>query len=184
MKMLTKDVLKELLYYDKTTGNLYWKSRNESWFKSYGDFVRWNARLAFKPAFYSVDKDGYRQGRVLGTTYQTHRIIWFMTYGSWPNNIDHINGDKSDNRLENLRSVDTSENNKNKRPYRNNTTGRIGVYLNKTNNKWKVSIGSKQTYKFLGYYDDWDEACRVRTEAETTFNYHPNHGKNKELPID
>lgn len=110
--------------YDPQTGNLFWKPRDVKWFS---DSTRWsadqickswNTRYANKPAFTSRDSDGYPQGHILTKSLRAHRLIWLLVHGVWPDNIDHINKDRSDNRLENLRSVTHKENMQNKGPYK------------------------------------------------------------------
>ena len=85
----------------------------------------------------------------------THRIVWFMAYGAWPEDqIDHINRVKDDNRLENLRDVTCSENLFNR--------GFHGVSWDKTRNKWMVRFKDKN----IGRFDDWFDAACCRKSAE------------------
>lgn len=90
--------------------------------------------------------------------------------------IDHINHDKTDNRIENLRQVTHSENHKN-RKYRKNTSGCTGVNIYKRTGKWIVTIAIEGVGTNLGYYSDFFEACCVRKSAEVQHGYHLNHGR-------
>lgn len=121
------------------------------------------------------DARGYVQIRYEQKTYRVHRLIWEMHHGQIPDGfeIDHINGDAFDNRLENLRLVDRNENAKNLKLQARNRTGVPGVIF--MNNRYRVTIGSK----YLGYFDTLAEATRVRKEAETRLGYHINHGRKK-----
>lgn len=97
--------------------------------------------------------------------HRVHRIIWFMTYEEVPTCIDHINRDKGDNRLCNLRIATCSQNSANTNP-RSNTTSRFkGVSWDKTNGKWFASITVNGRQKNLGRYDSEIDAARVYNNA-------------------
>lgn len=107
---------------------------------------------------------GYRVIHVLGKTYLEHRLAWFYVHGEWPIlEIDHINGNRSDNRLANLRDVSHSENMRNITKISSaNTSGFTGVYWNKIGKNWqaKTCVGDKQIH--LGFFDDPKQASAVR----------------------
>lgn len=104
---MTPFELRQLVEYDPETGFLTWKPRDGN--------ARFNSKLAGKPALAQPSK-GYRTGRIKGKNYKAHRAAWAVTHGEWPQGqIDHINGDRSDNRLSNLRAVSQSENGKNQK---------------------------------------------------------------------
>jgi hypothetical protein len=95
-----------------------------------------------------------------------HRLAWAMTYGVWPEYIDHINGDRSDNRLMNLRLASPFQNNQNSRNRKNNTSGVKGVYWHKLSGKWMAYIhanGGKRIH--LGLHETLEAAAKVRREA-------------------
>lgn len=83
--------------------------------------------------------------------------------------IDHINRDRLDNRRSNLRVVDYSLNGFNKGKQSNNTSGHVGVSWEKKRNKWETHIKVNGKKKFLGYFDDIDDAIKVRKEAEVEY---------------
>lgn len=114
--------------------------------------------------------------KMFGVHYFVHRLIWFIETGSWPNNIDHINGNSMDNRWENLRDTTFQENNMNKALMKNNTSGVCGVYFTK-NNHWGSYIRDRGKSVHLYWGDDFFEACCVRKSAETRLGYHQNHGR-------
>lgn len=103
--MLTQEIVQELLTYDPETGKLFWNERKKEWFKSEGDWKSWNDRYAGEEAFTCLKDNGYKNGKLLGRSCVAHRIAWLYTYGKLPKEIEHINGDRSDNRLENLRKT-------------------------------------------------------------------------------
>ena len=100
--------------------------------------------------------------------YQAHRVIWTMFNGPIPEGlqIDHINGDSLDNRIENLRLVTAEQNQKNTKLLVNNTTGISGVNWNKQRNKYQARINTKGNRINLGWFEDFFEACCARKRAE------------------
>ena len=175
---LTVKTLRELLDYDPDTGILKWKIRNEKYFISDERQAKsWNARYAGKNALTAIDQHGYNRGAVLGQTYAAHRIIWFWMTGEWPENIDHINGNRTDNRWENLRSVGRLENQKNMKLSKANTSGRTGVSWYKRAGKWTAVIFANGKNMHLGYFDDFEAACEMRSVAERNYLFHENHGR-------
>ncbi len=111
--------------------------------------------------------------------FSLHRLAWLYMYGSLPEFIDHINHNRSDNRIENLREVSRVENNMNQSIAKHNTSGHIGVSWHKGQNKWTAGI--KVNYKriHLGSYDNIDDAIRARRKAEVEYGFHANHGRGR-----
>jgi len=104
-------------------------------------------------------RDGYIQMRVGDRVLTGHRLAWFYVHGEWPGSIDHINGDRSDNRIANLRSVKQSENLQNIRlPKRNNTTGHLGVSFDPDRGKFIASISVDGKTKNLGRFTSAEAA--------------------------
>ena len=100
----------------------------------------WNSRYAGKEAF-CLGSAGYRKGTVFGVCLKAHRVIWAMVTGEWPEHgIDHINGDRTDNRFENLRVATQVENCGNMRRYSTNTSGTSGVFWDKQHGKWNAQL--------------------------------------------
>lgn len=178
----TPEVLRQLLRYDPETGRLYWRERGIEWFRGgiQADEHRcqkWNANFAGKEALTAKSKRGYGQGSVLDVQVFAHRAIWAMLYGRWPNtDLDHINGDRSDNRPANLRMASRSENGRNRGIGSNNRSGAIGVVWVPKWKRWRASIkiGGKNVY--LGHFHTKEEAIQARKQAEQREGYHPNHG--------
>ena len=140
--------MKDLLNYDPETGVITWVKPSSTKLKP-GDIAG------------SDTGNGYRRVFVNGRKYLAHRLAWYLHYGVWPSkNIDHINGDPSDNRIENLRDVSQSVNIRNQ--------GRLaGVTWNKALKKWEVALTVDYRKIYLGVFDDWFDAVCARKSAET-----------------
>jgi len=104
----------------------------------------------------SINKvSGYVEVGVLGKHVYGHRLAWAMTHGDWPEfHIDHINGNRSDNRIANLRIAPRSINHENKRrPSSRNTSGYLGVTFCQQTQRWVAQITVKREHKTLGRFD-------------------------------
>jgi len=109
----------------------------------------------------------------------THRAIWIMHHGKIPVGmvIDHINGDRSDNRIENLRVCTRAENNQNTRLRANNTSGTKGVWWDKHSKSWRVSIFKNKQKHDLGRFSSLEEARIIAATARNTIHgSFANHG--------
>ena len=178
--MITPEMLREVLRYEPETGRLFWLERTpdmvagkvsdpEAWCAS------WNSINAGRQAFTLTDTQGYKAGKVYGRRLPAHRVVWAVVHGEWPGQIDHINGDRTDNRMINLRNVSGAQNMKNKRLYARNVTGVSGV--RRRGPRWEVTIGIGGRSEWLGSFSDMDEAIAVRRAAEARVGYHENHGR-------
>jgi hypothetical protein len=164
--------LRKRLSYNRHTGELLWKAKEETLKEN----IHWNTRHAGKSTFTSTVK-GYKHGLLDGVSYKAHRIIFKLVHGSDPAHIDHINGDRSDNRLCNLRSVTVAQNNRNMARSVRNTSGHTGVYFHAASKKWTAAIKYKGKLKRLGGFDTIEEAIACRERANKRHRFHPNHGK-------
>lgn len=172
-----QDTLRELLDYNALTGILTWRPRDESYFQSRRSFKYWNKRYANKPALTLKTKGGYFWGRVLGEKYSAARIIWVWVHGDEPDQIDHINGDPGDNRLENLRSVSPTENCRNRSRISNNKSGVTGVIWRNRAQVWYAYITNNGKQETIGFFKTKGEAVEARQRAAADLGYHENHGR-------
>lgn len=163
------DRLRQVLTYDASAGQLYWLPREGS--------VRFNSRYAGKPAFSAVQSAGYPHGTVDGHFLLAHRVAWALHFGYWPDRLDHMNGDRADYRICNLRQVDQAENMRNVARSTRNTSGVTGVSFNAASNKWAAYISARDGLKHLGYFACKTAAMLARKAAEARHGYHPNHGR-------
>lgn len=171
------ELLREILRCEPAEGKLFWRERPLEMFGTERAWKSWNTRFAGTEACASNDGNGYRRGHVFGVMHPAHRVIFAMAHGEWPEDqIDHINGDRSDNRIENLRAVSHAENQRNRQRPSTNTSGVVGVTLVERD-RWQAQITHEGRLIFLGYFSDFSEACSARTAADEKYGYHKNHGR-------
>jgi hypothetical protein len=166
--------------YDSETGVFTWLKRDISIYNRLQSATRFNNTFVGKRADNLCPCTGYRRIGIRLNGYnkhiKAHRLAWFMFYGETPKQIDHINGDRSDNRISNLRSVEKEENSKNLGLSKRNTSGTSGVSFCNTRKKWCAKGLVGRTRKHLGYFSTKQEAIDARSKFETEMGYHPNHG--------
>jgi hypothetical protein len=154
--MITQQQLKDLLAYDLETGIFHWKVKPSKRF----------------PAGMQAGSNvhGYIRIHIKGKLYGAHRLAWLYVYGHHPSDqIDHINGNPSDNRISNLREADSVQNAQNRRrPQKNNSTGLLGVAYDKTKNRYRarIYINGKRTY--IGKFKTPEEAHAAYIQAKRT----------------
>ena len=168
-------ILREIFAYDPETGVLTHRRRSPGWFSNSRAMNAWNARFAGEVAG-SVGGKGYLQVTARGRVMQGHRVAWVIATGEEPDQIDHINGDKTDNRLANLRSVTHQENSRNLKRSSNNSSGVTGVSWNSRLKKWQARIKNAGRSKSLGYFHNLADAAAARKVAEAAYGFHENHG--------
>jgi len=156
--MMTLEWLKELLIYDKDTGQFTWR------------ITIGQRAYAGKIANKIQASTGYIFIGIKGKQYSAHRLAWLYTYGDWPKyNIDHIDGNRANNKISNLRDVPHFVNMQNKRhASKNNSTGYLGV--RKTGKKFSAVIVVNKKPMYLGTFDDAKEAHQAYIEAKRKYH--------------
>jgi hypothetical protein len=170
-------LLRDSLSYDPQTGSLFWKERPLEIAGNQNEAKRWNAKHAGREVGAAVSVRGYKKVRVLGFQYTQHRVIWKLVYGTDPYYIDHINGNRSDNRLANLRNVSFQDNCRNRRMLDRNTSGVTGVCWARKKKAWQASIADRGKTIYLGLFKSIQDAADARSAAERELGYHENHGQ-------
>jgi HNH endonuclease len=151
---LTAARLRELLDYDPNTGRFIWRS---------------DQKRKPKPGAVAGcdDGSGYVRISIDGSLYRAHRLAWLFTYGQWPkNDIDHIDCNRSNNAITNLRDATRSINLQNQRRARsdNKSSGLLGVY--KDAGRWKSKIRVGEDVVLLGRFDTSEEAHKAYVQAK------------------
>lgn len=117
------------------------------------------------------------QGNNKGINLDAHLIIWFLKHKVWPVEVDHIDGNGLNNKLENLREVTREINNKNHRRQKNNSSGITGVNYRKDINKWRAYSYKNRSQVQLGVFDTLLDAACVRKSYENINGYTKRHGE-------
>lgn len=149
--MITQEYLRSI--FDYQDGHLLWK----------------NSRHKSRQGMFAgcIDaKNGYRRIQLHGKLYQGHRLIFMWHHGHMPDEVDHIDRNRLNNRIENLRSATRADNAKNLGINKANKSGVTGVYWNKVLCKWHAQIRVQAKTKHIGFYSDLAEAAAARKEAE------------------
>lgn len=142
MSALTQDMLKRLLRFDPESGHFQWNEKTAT-------------HTVVGSQAGGIDNRGYWRIRLFGQAYAAHRLAWFYVHGDWPKgDLDHINGNRTDNRLANLREVTRSVNMQNLRKGRK---GLLGVRLHKSG-LFEARIVADGTRRTIGYYGTEEEA--------------------------
>lgn len=181
-KKLEIEVVKQLVDYCPQSGLFTWRKRDEKFIQSRDASVKrkicknWNARYCEKPAFTTMSARGYFVSTILCQRFYAHQIAWAIFNNEWPDEIDHINGDRTDNRIENLRNVNHAENMKNLRRQKRNKTGAVGVWYDSARQSYQSYITVDKKRINLGRYKCLDDAIDARKKAEISFCFHKNHG--------
>ncbi|ASC26533.1 HNH endonuclease [Klebsiella pneumoniae subsp. pneumoniae] len=176
-KDIPVDWVSSCIDYNADSGVLTWKRRPSSHFKNRQAHSAWNSRFQGKTVGWKSSA-GYLSLAIDEVKFQAHRVAWAIYHQSSPSGvIDHINGNKTDNRITNLRVVEFCENMKNVKRYSNNTSGIAGVRWYSQRSKWVAYINVDGKRKQLGYYALLDDAIDARKKAEVENGYHENHGR-------
>jgi hypothetical protein len=160
-KLPPLETLENNFRYDEMSGVLYRKYKN----------IETTTTKNRKTGYYWV---GFNYKK-----YASHRIIWKLYYKKdvpCDMEIDHINGDKSDNRVSNLRLVTMNQNMMNKKKYSSNQSGIVGVAKRSDTNSWRAQISVNGKAIKLGSFKTREEAINARLAAENKYGFHINHG--------
>lgn len=147
MKLIWEN-LRELLEYRPDTGLYIWRS---------GKRKGLYAGCTYSNGYHNILVDGKMVG--------AHRLAWFYLYGELPKQVDHINGNPSDNRIKNLRPSNQAQNRQNSRRKKTSKSPFKGVVWSEAHKKWRAYIGPRGSVKFLGGFKTAEEAHKAYCEA-------------------
>lgn len=153
--MITQEKLKQLVFYEN--GSLIAKYK-------YSDKICIGKKIGTK------NKLGYYQASINKTKYYLHRLIFLYHYGYMPKTVDHIDKNKSNNNIENLREASLHENNYNTLTPKTNKSGVKNVHWNKKNKKWNVTLSANNKSMYFGSFDDLELAELVAIEARSKYH--------------
>lgn len=152
MSMITAEDVRRVLAYDPETGDFTWR-------ETFGRAVR-GAKAG------NINGRGYVTIKFRKRTHQAHRLAWLYVHGEWPNlEIDHINCDKTDNRLSNLRLATGRENVANTKRRSDNSSGHKGVFWDKQRNRWHARIMINGKNKHIGLFRLIEDAAKAYERA-------------------
>jgi len=158
---LNQELLKELVDYNPDTGVFAWKKIRRG--------VSCNKKVG------TVKPNGYIVVLINRKLYRLHRLAWLYMTGKWPDNeIDHINGNRADNRFCNIRQATKAENNWNKKVRKDSTTGIKNVLYYPNYQTYYVKITANNVSHSFGPFKTKDEAASVAKEKriEIHKNFH------------
>jgi hypothetical protein len=144
-------------FFEYKDGSLYWKKTIAS-----------RAKKGNKAG--SLYDTGYLMVGIKGKYYAVHRIIFMMQNGYLPIEVDHIDGNKLNNKIENLRPATVAQNAQNRKLVKTNTSGVKNVSWSKVRNKWVVSILCNNSKNYIGAFDDLELADLVAQEARNKYH--------------
>ena len=168
------DLLAEYLRYNPETGHL-------TWIKKPSKTTQLNSRAGSY-----VTTTGYRSISIFGKSYPEHHVAWRMYHGTWATDqLDHINQDRSDNRIINLRQVTKAENARNRSRRNASRVDEVGIWYNRRTKKYvaeiTMTIDGVKRKVFQRTFDDVEEAIKARKAKSLELGFHANHGsRNKE----
>jgi len=171
--MVTQEELKQLLHYNPDTGLFTWLVDCGAGRPNKGDMA---GRIQKK-------KSGkcYRDIGINGKRHYAHRLAVLYMTAEWPEEVDHGDGDGTNNKWLNLNNVDKLQNSKNIRKRIDNSSGCTGVHPHKKSGKWHVYINKNKNRYNIGLYNDFFEAVCARKSAENLHGFHENHGQVRPL---
>lgn len=180
---ISPELVRQLIDYNPETGVALWRARTEQHFSNKNRCAArmagaWNARYAGKPAFTVFAARAHTSRcSIFKVSYPASHIAWLHVHGKAPDYvIDHINGDRSDNRMANLRDVPLAVNARNCKLRIDNTSGLAGIHQNKKTKQWHARVNYSGHVITLGSYRELEHARIARQTAMILLGFTERHG--------
>jgi len=173
---VNQKLLKALLDYDPETGSFTWKRRTPDLFDDSRGYAErsckaWNNKFLKKTPGH-LTEDGYITIGIFNKNYLAHKLAWIWMTGSTPDEIDHADRNKSNNKWDNLRAATRPQNAANKLKNRTNTSGFKGVFWHPGASKWMAQICVNRRSIYLGIFD-----CPAAASLAYQIEAHRQHGE-------
>lgn len=149
---MDKDILHSILRYNRKTGVFTWKAKT-------------SRKTVIGAEAGGIDCAGYRVIGYNGKTYYAHRLAWLYCHGYWPKQIDHKDGNRANNSINNLRECSHAQNIYNAKKAKNNSSGYKGVSWHRSAGKWEAYICADNRKQYLGLFDSAKEASNAYLDA-------------------
>jgi len=162
-RLITQSKLKDLFDYSPVTG-------------MFTRLVTTSNKSKVGKVITALDSGGYVTVMIDSINYRCHRLAWLYMEGCWPNQIDHDDHDRANNKWDNLKEKSQQDNCRNMSKSKANTSGVTGVTWDKAKNKWAAQISIERSNVSLGRFVDKFEAICARMSANNTYKFHVNHG--------
>lgn len=171
---ISVETLRQLLRVDTETGRLYWLPRGVDLFTdgrktAAHACARWNTVFAGREAFTSKHSTGCHHGTIFNRHYKRHRVVFALAHGYWPEQVDHRDGDRTNDRLSNLREATRAQNQQNKRGH-GRTSQFKGVYFSRRDDRWRAAITSNGRMMRLGSFTTEADAAKAYDRAAAEAN--------------
>lgn len=162
------DQLREAIKYDPDTGSLTWAHSAPS-FYSPNIRARWDRDFSGQPALWSINASGYRSGSFRCAYLSAHHAAWAITHGEWAWIIDHIDGNRANNAITNLRLADRTSNAWNRKSQAGSCSKYLGVSRKRNRlspkKPWIASISHNETRVFIGTFRTEEDAAKAYDAA-------------------
>lgn len=176
----SKEEIEDVLEYNSCLGILVWKIRPESHFINGTACKKWNTRYSGRPAGSVSGTDGYLYIRINKNRYLSHRLVMILALGDRFDHdleVDHKNGERLVNKVENLRLVTIGENRKNSQLSSKNTSGHVGVHFCRRSKRWIAKVQVNGRHIHIGAFVEKASAALAAETARQMYGFSDTHGR-------
>ena len=174
---LTQKFVKEC--FEIKNGDLYWKERPDDHFKSKSTKLCWENRFLNKMVGAKGNSHGYLTVHLNGRNHLLHRVVYLFCFGEMPAQIDHIDGNRKNNKPDNLRKTTSGQNARNSKRHKDNTSGYKGVSICSATGRFMAKICKDYKQIYIGRFDSAKDAAKAYNEY--AIKYHGEFAKLNEV---